>query len=108
MRPLYRVVEEYNLKQKKKDRSPSQLYVVSCNGLFKIGVTKDIERRIKTLQTGNAHEIKLEYIEERNQPYKIERYLHRVFDKHRIKGEWFEGISLRDIRVQILMCHDYD
>lgn len=96
------------LKKPKKKRKPLFLYVVSCGPLLKIGVTNNIEQRISTLQTGNPHEIILEHFEEKNQAYQIEAYLHRIFDSHKVRGEWFQGITIRDIRSKILMCHEFD
>lgn len=89
-------------------KKSTHLYVLSCNGLLKIGVTSDIDKRIKSLQTGNPHEIKLEYIEERERPEKAERFLHKYFDKNRLKGEWFENISLHDIRVRLMLFFEQD
>lgn len=105
MRPLNDVV---NSKKKGRKNIPSQLYILSCGDLIKIGVTNDIEQRIRTLQTGNPLPIILEHIETKNHPYKIESYLHRIFAQYRIRGEWFSGILVRDIRAKMLMYHDYD
>lgn len=57
---------------------------------IKIGVTDNIERRLKNLQTGNSKEIVVFYYEEREDAYKIEKKLHRFFEEYRLeKGEWF-------------------
>lgn len=92
----------------RKNKKSTHLYVLSCNDLFKIGITSDIDKRIKSLQTGNAFEIKLEYLEERLNPEKAEKFLHKYFWKHRLKGEWFEGISIHDIRVRLMLFFDQD
>jgi len=85
---------------------PTHLYVLSSGPLLKIGVTKDIESRIKTLQTGNPNLIQLEYIEERYKPHKAERYLHKEFHKNRVSGEWFHGITVFQIKSKLMMFHD--
>lgn len=97
------------LNQPKKKRSkPQFLYIISCGDLIKIGVTNNIEQRLVTLQTGNPHEMILEHFERKNEAYKIEAYLHRIFEPYKVRGEWFKGITIRDIRSKILMCHEFD
>jgi hypothetical protein len=86
----------------------THLYVLQCGTRFKIGVTNNIEKRIASLQTGNPEEIVLLYIEEREKPTKAEKYLHRCFQKNRLKGEWFENITLKDIRIKLLLFFDQD
>lgn len=91
----------------KKSKS-THLYVLSCGDKIKIGVTNNIENRLKSLQTGNPMPIKLEYIEERLNPEKAEHYLHRCFQAKRVNGEWFEYISVHDIRVKLMLFFDQD
>ncbi len=86
----------------------THLYVLSCNNLLKIGVTNNIDKRIKSLQTGNPHKIELLYLEERLNPTKAERFLHQYFSKYRLEGEWFEGITLHDIRVRLMLFFEQD
>jgi hypothetical protein len=86
----------------------THLYVLKCNELYKIGVTNNIDRRVKTLQTGNASPIVVEYIEERYKPHKAEHYLHQQFSTRRVNGEWFRDLTVRDIRSTLLMFHDQE
>ncbi len=90
-------------------KKADHLYIISCgnddNKIYKIGVTSNIENRIKSLQTGNPQLITLEWIDERLKPTLAEKYLHRVFQKYRQEGEWFKGISVRQIRAELMMCH---
>ena len=86
----------------------THLYVLRCGERLKIGVTNNIDQRIKSLQTGNPDQIILEYIEERLNPHKAEKFLHRFFQKQKVKGEWFEGITLNDIRVRLMLFHDQE
>lgn len=57
--------------------------------IYKIGVAKNIEKRIKQLQTGSADEIILvdKFLSE--YPFKIESNLHRKYGTLKINGEWF-------------------
>ena len=86
----------------------THLYVISCNDRLKIGVTNDITTRIKAHQTSNPDPLVLEYIEQRYNPHKAERYLHKEFRKHRVSGEWFEGITIQQIKSKLMMFHDQE
>ena len=89
-------------------RKPTHLYVLSCGNRIKIGVTNNITQRIKTLQTGNPDKIELTYIEERYNPRMAETYLHREFASKRISGEWFDNITIHEIRMRLMMFHGQD
>ena len=86
----------------------THLYILSCGNRTKIGVTSNIEQRIKSLQTGNPETIVLEYIEERLNPTKAERYLHRCFSKKRLVGVWFEKLTVDEIRSKLMIFFDQD
>jgi hypothetical protein len=58
-------------------------------GQFKIGLSKNPNKRINTLQTGNGGELKLIYTFKTNYPNKLERYLHNIFSHENTIGEWF-------------------
>jgi hypothetical protein len=86
----------------------THLYIVSSGDRVKIGVTSNIEQRIKTLSTGNPDPIELLYIEERYMPHKAEKYLHREFQKNRVRGEWFEGVTVQQIRSRLMLFHEQE
>lgn len=59
--------------------------------IYKIGVTKGaIEKRIKSLQTGNSGEIYMCKYFETNYPFFLEKHLHLKFGNKNIRNEWFE------------------
>lgn len=89
-------------------KKSTHLYVLSCGTRVKIGVTCNIENRIRSLQTGNPETIVLEFIEERTNPTKAERYLHRCFSKKRLVGEWFEDLTVHEIRSRLMIFFDQD
>lgn len=98
-------------KIKIKVKKPSQsthLYVLEANGLWKIGVTNNMEKRLKQLQTGNPYEINVMLLEERKNPQKAEKYLHRIYHEKRLKGEWFSDLSIRDIELKLLLFLEQD
>ena len=64
-----------------------------CDGeKFKIGMTKkkDIQERIKELQTGNPYEIWLRSYYQTNYPLKIEKMMHARHAPSNVKNEWFD------------------
>jgi len=63
---------------------------LSENSYYKIGVTKNINKRIKQLQTGNAEEIYLINSFESVHAYKIEKALHNFYFNKKKINEWFE------------------
>lgn len=62
---------------------------------FKIGSTrrKDINDRLKQLQTGNAEELYIKDFFETEKPFKLEQMLHNKYKSERLIGEWFEMSS---------------
>lgn len=72
------------------------IYIISNEqNYIKVGVSKNPERRIKQLQTGNEHQLSLLFKEEfncsRNHLLKIEKELHKKLKQMTTKsiGEWF-------------------
>lgn len=57
--------------------------------VFKIGVAKNIDKRIKSLQTGCADKITLVDKFLSNYPFKIESTLHRRYEDVKVNGEWY-------------------
>ena len=58
------------------------------DGQIKIGYSQDPKDRLKTLQTSNPRELRLLLTLQGNEDY--ERKLHKQFERHKLKGEWFE------------------
>lgn len=70
------------------EESESYIYfILSDDGYVKIGLSNDPEKRLKSLQTATAHELKIIHQIPGNQ--KVEHYLHTLFKKDRFRGEWF-------------------
>ena len=77
-----------NTKQKV-TKSKGYLYLLECEGKYKLGLSKDVERRIKEL---NQKPFKLKLITKSrllDEVYIYEQKLHQTLDKYRIKGEWY-------------------
>jgi hypothetical protein len=68
----------------------------------KIGVSRDkkkgVDSRLKSLGSGNWNKLCIEMISPKlSEPFNVEYYLHRVLNRKRIRGEWFE-LSLSEIK----------
>jgi hypothetical protein len=60
----------------------------------KIGVTSDLDERMRTLQTANPYPLTCKAAIpcfDKAVAYKLESYLHRSLHKHRMQGEWFKN-----------------
>ena len=64
---------------------------------YKIGFTKDPDKRLKTLQTGNPKKLQIHYKEmiSENEVKYIEKQIHAELKRKQVSGEWF-NISLDD------------
>jgi hypothetical protein len=74
----------------------SSLYVIRCESYYKIGTTKNIEERVRTIKAGNPFQLEVVY-------YGIdkgetEEYWHQYFkDKHH-SGEWY-CLNKEDVEI---------
>lgn len=66
------------------------VYYITDGEFVKIGVTKDLETRLNTLQTGNARELKVLAVIYPKAPYIEEAALHYIYKDKRIRGEWYD------------------
>ena len=71
-------------------RNKDHLYIIQSDftGMIKIGRSKDPQRRLKQLQTGNPNKLKL-IASFKGQGWK-EKILHENLEKFRKEGEWFD------------------
>lgn len=72
------------------------VYVFSTNGQspVKIGVTHNIQKRIRAIQTGNANVIRCEYqieVSNAGDARALERSIHTAMGDRRLSGEWFDA-----------------
>lgn len=86
---------------RKMNKSMKMLYVFKHADRYKIGVTNNIERRLKQLSCG-CPQITCEYHSDFIQnAYEIESYLHKLFEEFWIGGEWFSFVDLEKIRSTV-------
>lgn len=68
------------------------VYIINMRGTnkYKIGYTKNIERRLKQFATGNPHAIDLHFFLFTKEARQIERRLHSILSARSTVREWFE------------------
>jgi predicted GIY-YIG superfamily endonuclease len=88
------------------------IYIIECTRkneiLHKIGVTGDLEKRLKNIKTGNPDPVFYAYTEERDDAYNLEKWLHSQFSNKRLEGEWFKDLSTIEIRKKIFQYNNFD
>jgi hypothetical protein len=65
------------------------IYLINCNGVYKIGVATDVRSRFASLQTGNPYKLELVDCFQFPNAEFVERVLHQKYDHYRMLGEWF-------------------
>ena len=76
-------------------------------GIYKIGSTKakDVNKRLKQLQTGNSSELFIKESYETEHPFKLEKMLHNHVKSSNLIGEWFE-LSESDTEAFKKVCEE--
>ena len=72
------------------------VYVLECKGSYKIGMTGDLEKRMKGIQAANPFGVQLAHVIFTEDHSKVEKALHEIFAVSRENNEWF-NLSLRDL-----------
>jgi hypothetical protein len=66
------------------------VYLIRANKVFyKIGIARDVYKRIAQLQTGCPFEVTLVHLIPTTYPQRLEQGLHKIFEHKRLRGEWF-------------------
>jgi hypothetical protein len=79
------------------------LYLIedSISRLLKIGQTRRCpEERLRELQTGNPHPLRLCKAYQVQSVHRVEAALHRQFDHRQVSGEWFR-VSVTEVDAAI-------
>lgn len=90
-----------------------QIYLIKAQeiNLYKIGFSKNANKRIKQLQTGCPYQLEIVSIYEPKMfPYKVEKVMHRSLsiykkdeDEASLMGEWFD-LKNEDVRNFVVNC----
>lgn len=89
-----RIAEIYHyrnepLKNKGSDYAGGYVYLFECGGKYKIGVSKNVERRMKELDN-RPFKVNLICKVYSDMAYKVEQRIHELMSKFKIEGEWYE------------------
>ena len=85
------------------------VYLISDSNTYnyKIGISNNPERRIKTLQTGNDNKLKIVHKILCEYYTHVEKALHHRYNLNKINGEWFE-LSNNDVIAFPEYCQKID
>lgn len=75
----------------------NKIYLIKSieDSVYKIGVSKNPNKRLKQHQTGNSSPLVLLFQYETVLSYEIERILHRRYSHFKKEGEWFD-LSIKE------------
>lgn len=96
--------------KEKKKPNPSMLYLMECGGHYKIGVTKDIDRRVKELDK-RPFPIKVVAVSEPfEDAYIAEKGYHEQYGEYRLNGEWFDIPEkfIYGLSMEVSTAHCYE
>ena len=66
------------------------IYIIFDGSAFKIGVTQNINKRLKSLQTSCSKKLEIIFSKEVINYTKLELFLHDKYKDKRLSGEWFD------------------
>ena len=81
----------------------SYIYIIGSNKPpYKVGISKNLNRRLRNLQTGYPYPLQIHHTIETDisQTKLFETILHRNLKHYKTNGEWFD-ISLNDLKLQL-------
>lgn len=79
---------------------PNFVYLITAEqyvGIYKIGLTNDVTRRLNDMQTGSPYTLYAIRSYQVENAVAVEAMLHAFFHKKRIRGEWF-NLTAQDIQ----------
>jgi predicted GIY-YIG superfamily endonuclease len=90
----------------KKSKSKKVVYIITTkefNGIYKIGIAHDVRKRIKALQTGCPYQLYAVGCYKVRKPATVEKMIHLVLYKKRIRGEWFKLLEVDLVYINTFM-----
>jgi hypothetical protein len=116
---FYRIVRKYNPPDNRTEYnmasmypppskpSKGNIYLISAGEHVKIGVAKDVKKRLAGLQTGNPVQLEvLTSYAPKVDPYLLEKLLHEHFKDIRMSGEWFKNVF--SVEEFLTLCQTFD
>lgn len=79
----------------------SLVYFIGDGEAMKIGVSKVVENRVKSIQTGNPRKVRILWVMKpvSMNAYDAEASLHRRLSEYRLEGEWFALDGFRSLEI---------
>lgn len=73
-----------------KPKTKAHVYIMKCGEYYKIGFSKDVERRARELDR-RPYKVNVIYISPATEyAYEIEQGLHEWLEEYRVSGEWYD------------------
>lgn len=101
---LVRIICKLSRAARLEKRSELRLYAISDGiGNVKIGYSRNVGNRLKTMQTGTANDLRIEWNLELGRCSEMsarhaESRLHRYCKKYHVKGEWYKAECMTKVR----------
>ncbi|MFX1478314.1 MAG: GIY-YIG nuclease family protein [Promethearchaeota archaeon] len=86
---LYSKFKHDQIKKKRKQEKKEIYFIYSEHNLIKIGIATNSKIRLRELQRHSSYKLRILAIIP-NQTHKNEKLLHKLFQKYRVFGEWFD------------------
>ena len=103
---LYKITS-FN-KNEKHNNKIGHVYIFKCADKYKIGFTKDVERRFLQLDTRPFKLSKVFVSEQCVNAYEIEQAIHIKFKEFNIEGEWYsDNLPVEDVIKYIKVSEGY-
>lgn len=90
------IIEQRKPFNSKRQPKMGYIYIFSAKNLFKIGTSKDVNKRLRAINAASGYNITLLCKYKVDDAYITERYLHNKYSSKRHHGEWF-NLSESDI-----------
>ena len=77
-------------KPQDRKRQWDYIYLIKCNEFYKIGRTANLDKRFEIFQIGCPYPLLIYFAGKVPNAIESEEYLHYIFEKKRVRGEWFK------------------
>lgn len=69
------------------------IYIIECEGMFKVGLTASVDDRLRALQKSCPFPMKVRHYRrvERLAARRVEAAIHEMLKAHHLHGEWFSA-----------------
>lgn len=90
-----RVIDKWKMMKRNRWRKQraygGALYIVACAGYYKIGITHQLTKRLKYIQSDNALEVTAihSFMLSTRKLRPCESYLHWLYTDKHVRGEWY-------------------